>query len=97
MARYIDADLAQNTIKKLCDDYKISYGKKYGGFGGKISNIMENIPTADVQEIKHGKWKEVYKNGITTVYECTNCKHLTFGISDYCICGAQMDGKEDKQ
>ena len=41
---------------------------------------------------KKGEWKEVYRNNQATVYECTNCNHLSFGISDYCICGAKMKG-----
>jgi hypothetical protein len=41
---------------------------------------------------REGEWKEVYRNNQATVYECTNCNHLSFGISDYCICGAKMKG-----
>jgi hypothetical protein len=39
-----------------------------------------------------GEWKEVYRNNMTIVYECSNCHHLTFGTLDYCICGARMKG-----
>ena len=55
------------------------------------AELLDEVPKADVQEVRHGKWNTVYKNDIATVYECTNCKHLTFGTSDYCICGAKMD------
>lgn len=50
---------------------------------------------SNVQEIIHGKWKVVYQNKVATVYECSICGHLDFGTSDYCICGAKMDGKDE--
>lgn len=41
-----------------------------------------------------GEWVKVYKNNVACVYECSCCKHLTFGTSDFCICGAMMKGGE---
>ena len=51
-------------------------------------------PTDDYVVVKHAKWKKVYQNdrGIL-VYQCSNCHHLEFGTSEYCICGAKMDGE----
>ena len=62
-----------------------------------FEHIIELAPAADVVEVRHGKWKNVYQNKITTVYECSNCQHLSFGTSEYCICGAKMDGKRKEQ
>ena len=42
-----------------------------------------------------GEWLCVYRNKKATVYECSRCGHLSFGISDYCICGAKMGGESD--
>lgn len=62
----------------------------------------EYIPTATelynagYRRQSEGEWKEVYRNNQATVYECTNCNHLSFGISDYCICGAKMKGGAEK-
>ena len=42
-----------------------------------------------------GEWKVVYRNKVATVYECSNCGHLQFGTSDYCICGTKMNEKDD--
>lgn len=61
---------------------------------GWLHRIINDIPTADVVEVRHAKWKVVYQNKIATVYECSECSHLTFGTSNYCICGAKMDGKD---
>lgn len=52
----------------------------------------EAIYNADYRKQIKGEWKKVYQNKIATVYECSCCKHLTFGTSDYCICGAKMKG-----
>ena len=46
---------------------------------------------ASTVKVQHGKWKAFYSNNIGIVYECSECGHLTLGISDYCICGAKMD------
>lgn len=42
-----------------------------------------------------GEWKVVYRNKVAAVYECSNCGHLQFGTSDYCICGTKMNEKDD--
>ena len=60
----------------------------------RVTNIM-NIPAADVEVVRHGEWKVVYSNNMGIVYECSECGHLTFGTSDYCICGAKMDRQGD--
>ena len=35
-----------------------------------------------------------YQSKKATVYECSECGHLAFGISEYCICGTKMDKKD---
>lgn len=89
MQKCIDVDLLISELKSLNEQERLEYMGVY--------DCIKSVPTADVQEVRHGKWKEVYRNDIAIVYECTNCKHLTFGISDYCICGAKMDEKEDEE
>ena len=37
-----------------------------------------------------GKWRVAYKNKQATVYECSECGHLEFGTSAYCVCGTRM-------
>jgi hypothetical protein len=55
-------------------------------------DVAESLYNAGYCKQREGEWKEVYRNNQATVYECTNCNHLSFGISDYCICGAKMKG-----
>ena len=64
-------------------------------FLGLVKKIIEKAPAADVEVVRHGEWKVVYSNNMGTVYECSECGHLTFGTSDYCICGAKMDRQGD--
>lgn len=54
--------------------------------------IASLVYNAGYHKQREGEWKEVYRNNKATVYECSCCKHLTFGTSDYCICGAKMKG-----
>ena len=60
---------------------------------GCIVEMLDNTPTADVVEVRHGEWMVAYRGRSATVYECSECGHLEFGTSDYCVCGAKMDGK----
>lgn len=60
-----------------------------------ISKVIDRIkaqPTADVQEVRHGKWRKVQNYAL-----CTCCKHeVNWGnddyLSPYCPnCGTKMD------
>lgn len=65
---------------------------------------MLNIPTADVQPVKHGKWESSQRTIETGTVYCSNCA-IEYYISDlqtvgdcngivhYCPnCGARMNG-----
>ena len=67
----------------------------------EIASIIENIPTADVVEVKHGKWLPVqYTYFGLKRYECSECKDDEYWQKrylehkeKYCPnCGAKMDG-----
>lgn len=58
--------------------------------------IADYIIANGVTIRERGEWKEVYQNKQATVYECSKCHHLSFGTSDYCICGADMRGVKDE-
>ena len=56
---------------------------------------VKDIPTADVQEVRHGTWGsyEEYSDG----YRCSCCKLISRTCTAYCPhCGARMDGKEQE-
>lgn len=62
-------------------------------------NTIENQPTADVEEVRHGYWKPFkYNIGQDEIinYTCSECGRRLIGYSNpkdapYCYCGAKMD------
>ena len=88
MAEYIDKQALNEYINKRLNNSVIK---------GWIKSIINKIPTADVVEVRHGKW-DINKN-------CSICGVYKFeGLDadvwadwdiDYCPnCGAKMDGKD---
>lgn len=97
MPRYIDADalkikIADENILKH-DDRKSFYV------------FLNDFPTADVQETKHGHWiqKDVKLEGIAitqthiTEFFCSECGRKENKKQPYCNCGAKMEGENYKQ
>lgn len=91
MARYI----------KDCDCAKV-ISEKFNIPLGDVIDVVYDIPTADVEEVKHGEWIGVadYGNGNCIGY-CSVCgtTHKAENASElkcfqrYCKwCGAKMDG-----
>ena len=64
----------------------------------EFGKFVDAIPTADVVEVKHGKWSEqlLHKDeyGDKHVgYICSVCKEFVPHKGNYCLnCGAKMDG-----
>lgn len=107
MSRYIDA---YNLIKKMQERYNnLSNGDGFydhftQGYEDALSTV-ENEPTADVQEVKHGKWtiryEDTYKRAKCYCSVCGKPNGIGGIISNqkkpYCPnCGAKMD-LEDKE
>ena len=67
----------------------------------QFASAVINAPTADVAEVRHGKWTRHEKDGATFAdYECSICSaYPTGGIrSYYCPrCGAKMDLGDDEE
>ena len=60
MSRYIDADNLINELSAACMPI---YEKGITGILGdnsSIADIINEQPTADVQEVKHGEWKSMF-------------------------------------
>ena len=106
MARYIDADRLKEHIKDLPTwwaDGGGVYGQsmKYpeGMFDCEdIINSIDNQPTADVEEVKHGEWVNV--EGFVVCERCGSSPaywepkpNNPKGYPPRCHeCGAKMDG-----
>lgn len=92
MARYIDAEELINNLNKFA----------FESFNALINSLILKQPTADVQEVKHGKWiderLDKFRKWKST---CSVCGW--YGVSnydsyvdiydfEYCPnCGAKMD------
>lgn len=96
MSRYIDAEaLKKKAIRYPDYHYKVT-----------IEDI-DNIPTADVQEVKHGRW--IRSTVCSVSYTCSICGTTDADCDDYpcyadyrvldqqycSCCGAKMDGGDE--
>lgn len=81
MARYIDAEKAE--VERISCFY---------GSECRLEDVQEWLneqPTADVEEVKHGKWITFSLRDP----QCSLCHSYNFEQSNYCPnCGAKMDG-----
>ena len=101
MARYINADNLINELSAACMPI---YEKGITGILGdnsSIADIINEQPTADVQEVKHGDWLKPGNDPIDNKqWICSECKGLTetayycgHCYYNYCPnCGTRMDG-----
>lgn len=103
MPRYIDADaLRKIKFHPLPYQYvvpsdvdKESYVR---GWNDVIDGIIETMPTADVAEVKHGKW--IWQGSIFEgCWVCSECNHSFYqgyGNENFCPnCGADMRGEDN--
>lgn len=103
MPRYIDAEVLKSRLEdfsRWCKD-----GRKEG-VDFVLDCPLPDIPTADVQEVRHGKWLpnmewfdddygiEPHEERYQTSWKCSLCGRIELIKEPYCHCGAKMDGKE---
>lgn len=98
MAEYISKEKA---IKELREVYEQEYPTASGDFdeyaSHDVPNVLRNIPSADVQPVKRGRWiiADDVEHFIAVCSECGRTEDSR-AIKDmpYCHCGARMM-KED--
>ena len=88
MARYIDAD------KAIAD---MLFGMKGSHEQAIAIEVINDTPTADVAEVKHGEWGDTGIEELDLIYsgyKCSECGDIICGnMTNYCPnCGAKMDG-----
>ncbi|MFR5120149.1 MAG: hypothetical protein ACLTD2_09115 [Ruminococcus sp.] len=74
MARYIDADNLINELSAACMPI---YEKGITGILGdnsSIADIINEQPTADVQEVKRGYWKFNQHSKVVASFRCSECQ-----------------------
>lgn len=97
MSRYIDAEKLKCSIDSETDsifDRDMTIEELYYN----LCKLVDDEPTADVQEVKHGYWKSQKQSGFYRLadYECSICGYDNDETPDYCaFCGAKMEGFDD--
>lgn len=99
MPRYIDAD---KINAELMDEYHGMISDESMKIY-KIMQMLDNAPTADVEEVRHGKWIYCgHHEMMGYVFKCSVCERWMFahspnhvvGAYPYCHCGAKMESVE---
>ena len=93
MSKYIDAE----AVKALIRTEPMTVDTEADR--AAVCELIDNLPAADVAEVKHGRWIE--EKG--KVAKCSVCKKETeadiwgqYWLSPYCPnCGARMDEVEE--
>ena len=83
MTDYIRRNDALEIIKRTCGDYTAAWSE------------IRKLPTADVAEVRHGRWIYYDDDGVFTCSECGNAES---NDSYYCrLCGAKMDEPDEPE
>jgi hypothetical protein len=94
MSRYIDVDAL--GIGKA--DRKAFEKPEYADGWNSAIKIIEEAPTADVVEVRHGEWLEQYEG--SRLLKCSVCGYEYCDLIEcrnYCgNCGAKMDGERSE-
>lgn len=110
MTSYINKNILLHKLQERCDKLSEQYGIEHDytrGYGAAIDaiDIITLNETADVQEVKHGKWairyEGTYKRAKCYCSVCGKSNGIGGTISNqkkpYCPnCGAKMDGGESE-
>lgn len=97
MKEYLDKEVVQEMLENA---QIISNGEYYGYCTEDVR--LNSIPTADVAEVRHGRWVFDHMTGEWSYYShCSECNYQEFFANEdvekrhkYCLnCGARM-GKE---
>lgn len=78
MARYIDADVLKERLEKIKSPSDEIFGMGITRGIERAETTVDMIPTADVVEVKHGKWKlmstEKFMDGsYSSKFFCSKC------------------------
>lgn len=95
MSRYIDVDKLQETICETVNNPAIR---------GWLNSLINEQPTADVKEVKHGQWNTVldesileHYNNDVDIFACSICGIKSKRPTKFCpFCGARMDGGNEE-
>ena len=81
--KYIDADFLKQKISREWDMQDLYLPVHF-------FDVVDDLPAADVQEVRHGYWKE--RMSTLSSVKCSECGNSHEYDTAYCpSCGARMD------
>ena len=91
---FLDTDRLYENIE---EKYKFAQGEARKAYSDVLDTICE-MPSADVEEIRHGRWVSNKLDGYKLAYYCSECGWIDgYPFNDrhkYCPnCGTLMDGE----
>lgn len=110
MSEYITRETAINQIKKYASNvYGIDFDDPLRVAGKSVdericeglyeaTELINEIPTADVAPVVHARWITRNDKGIISMthpYMCSRCWRVEMNKEPYCNCGAKMDGGDN--
>lgn len=82
--KYIDADRLKKAVEHELDMQDLYLPVHF-------FEVVDGMEAADVQEVKHGRWKETTTED-PCYYRCSECGRQTDDEYNYCPnCGSRMD------
>ena len=91
---YVDTEKVLETAR---DGFHSDFGRSMADLTS-LREVLEDTPTADVVEVKHGEWiRPTIIHGITIagLLHCSVCGEVPCDEGKYCPnCGAKMDGEK---
>ena len=105
MKEYIERAAVHDLVKRLPEYHMFSYDRTESLIGISPDDVdfgVDEIPAANVVEVRHGRWGEYESFPLTSSlngHPCSECgmhfSTLAIPVMKYCPnCGARMD-KED--
>lgn len=107
MSRYIDADEFLENESEAYMRAQVSLAKEHAdktidptryvneAVHKKIQMLINATESADVVEVRHGRWLKHYE--CCDAFVCSECGAPSIVVKKYCCeCGAKMDGKEQE-
>ena len=104
MERYIDATTLSKTVFESMKENPHTDSivrRTHHHEHERFLRMIDNVPTADVVEVKHGYWIGFSNTGQYDDWKCSHCGKFEEvrnrnNCGDYCKwCGAKMDGEKN--
>ena len=99
MAEYIEREALEKSIREKANPKGCTHITPQDVYSTVLA-IVECEPTANVAEVRHGKWLDCIETGTSvaginitalTGYKCSLCGRYEGKKEPYCNCGAKMD------